>query len=155
LRAANRTLAVAESCTGGLLANSFADIAGATKFFLGGIVSYSNDSKVQLLECPECLLSQHGAVSAECAVAMATGVAERLGADFGLAVTGYAGPCGGTTENPVGTVYIGLHAPDGDWSRKMNYPGTRATVKDRAVTAAVDWLRREVLRKLSLKPSGN
>jgi len=147
LRGIGRTLAVAESCTGGLLSNHFTDVVGARKFFQGGIVSYSNDSKVQLLECPECLLAQHGAVSAECAVAMATGVAEKLGADFGLAVTGYAGPCCATAENPAGTIYLGLHAPGGDWSRKLSYPGPRPAVKERAVTAAIDWLRREVLRE--------
>jgi nicotinamide-nucleotide amidase len=147
LRESGRTLAVAESCTGGLLSNSFTDICGASKFFQGGIVSYSNESKMRFLDCPECLLSQHGAVSAECAVAMATGVAEHIGADFGLAVTGFAGPCGGTAENPVGTIYLGLHAPGGAWSRKLNYPGPREAVKQRSVTAAIDWLRREILRE--------
>jgi nicotinamide-nucleotide amidase len=147
LRALGRTLAVAESCTGGLLANSFTDICGASKFFQGGVVSYSNDAKMLLLDCPECLLSQHGAVSAECAVAMASGVAEQLGADFGLSVTGFAGPTGGAGENPVGTIYIGLHAPGGDWSKKLTYPGPRCAVKERAVTAAIDWLRREVVKE--------
>jgi nicotinamide-nucleotide amidase len=147
LRESGRTLAVAESCTGGLLSNSFTDICGASKFFQGGIVSYSNESKMRFLDCPECLLSQHGAVSAECAVAMATGVAEHIDADYGLAVTGFAGPCGGTAENPVGTIYLGLHAPGGAWSRKLNYPGPREAVKQRSVTAAIDWLRREILRE--------
>jgi nicotinamide-nucleotide amidase len=147
LRRQGRTLAVAESCTGGLLANAFTDLCGACKFFQGGIVSYSNDAKMLLLDCPECLLSQHGAVSAECAVAMATGVAEQLGADYGLAITGYAGPTGGTSENPVGTIYLGLHAPGGDWSRKLMYPGGRSAVKQRAVNSAVDWLRREALKE--------
>lgn len=146
LRSLGRTVAVAESCTGGLLANSFTEVCGACKFFQGGIVSYNNDAKMLLLDCPECLLSQHGAVSAECAVAMATGVAERLGADFGLAVTGYLGPRGGTNEIPAGTIFIGLHSPAGDWSKKLNYPGPRGTVKQRTVTAALDWLRREVIR---------
>jgi nicotinamide-nucleotide amidase len=147
LRENARTLAVAESCTGGLLANSFTDICGASKFFQGGIVSYSNDAKMLLLDCPECLLSQHGAVSAECAVAMATGVAEQLAADYGVAITGFAGPAGGCGENPVGTIYLGMHAPGGDWSRKLTYPGPRGTVKQRSVTAAIDWLRRELLRE--------
>ena len=147
LRESGRTLAVAESCTGGLLANGFTDICGASKFFQGGIVSYSNDSKMLLLDCPECLLSQHGAVSAECAVAMATGVAEQLGADYGVAITGFAGPTGGNGENPVGTIYLGMHAPGGDWSRKLTYPGPRGAVKQRSVTAAVDWLRREIMRE--------
>jgi nicotinamide-nucleotide amidase len=147
LRESGRTLAVAESCTGGLLANSFTDICGAAKFFQGGIVSYSNDAKMMLLDCPECLLSQHGAVSAECAVAMATGVAEQLDADFGVAITGFAGPAGGNGENPVGTIYVGMHAPGGDWSRKLTYPGPRGAVKQRSVTAAIDWLRRELRRE--------
>ncbi|HVT74480.1 MAG TPA: CinA family nicotinamide mononucleotide deamidase-related protein [Lacunisphaera sp.] len=147
LRESGRKLAVAESCTGGLLANSFTDICGACKFFQGGIVSYSNDAKMMLLDCPECLLSQHGAVSAECAVAMATGVAEQLDADFGIAITGFAGPTSGNGENPVGTIYLGMHAPGGDWSRKLTYPGPRGAVKQRAVTAATDWLRRELLRE--------
>lgn len=146
LRAQGRTLAVAESCTGGLLANSFTDVCGASKFFQGGIVSYSNDSKMLLLDCPECLLSQHGAVSEECAVAMATGVAERLGSDYGIAITGFAGPTNGVGENPVGTIFIGMQAPGGVWSKKLNYPGPRCAVKERAVTAAIDWLRREVVK---------
>ena len=147
LRAQGRTLAVAEAATGGMLANSFADISGACKFFQGGIVSYSNDAKMLMLECPECLLKQHGSVSPECAVAMASGVAEKLGADYGVAVTGFAGPCGGEGENPVGTIYIGLHAPGGDWARKLSIPGPRAAVKQRAVNDAIDWLRREVLKE--------
>jgi nicotinamide-nucleotide amidase len=146
LRAQEKTLAVAETATGGLLANAFTDICGASKFFAGGVVSYSHESKMTLLDCPECLLSQHGAVSAECAVAMATGAAEKLGADYAMAVTGFAGPCGGTNENPVGTIYIALHAPHGVWSKKLSYPGPRTTVKVRAVNAALDWLRRELVR---------
>jgi nicotinamide-nucleotide amidase len=101
---------------------------------------------MQLLDVPECLLAQHGAVSEENAVAMATGAAEILGADYGIAITGFAGPCGGTAENPVGTFYLALHAPHGVWSKKLNYPGPRTTVKVRAVNAALDWLRRELVR---------
>lgn len=146
LRTQEKTLAVAETATGGLLANAFTDICGASKFFAGGVVCYSNDAKMTLLDCPECLLTQHGAVSAECAVAMATGVAESLSADYAVAVTGFAGPCGGSKENPVGTIYIALHAPHGVWSKKLSYPGPRTTVKVRAVNAALDWLRRELVR---------
>jgi len=146
LRAQDLTLAVAETATGGMLASAFTDICGASKFFAGGCVCYSNESKMQLLDVPECLLAQHGAVSAENAVAMAVGAAERLGADYGLAITGFAGPCGGTNENPVGTIYIALHSPQGVWSKKLHYPGPRATVNRRAVNAALDWLRRELVR---------
>lgn len=146
LRAQELTLAVAETATGGMLASAFTDICGASKFFAGGCVCYSNESKMQLLDVPECLLAQHGAVSAENAVAMAVGAAERLGADYGLAITGFAGPCGGTKENPVGTIYIALHSPHGVWSKKLHHPGPRATVNRRAVNAALDWLRRELVR---------
>ena len=146
LRAQERMLAVAETATGGLLANAFTDICSASKFFAGGCVCYSNDSKMQLLDVPECLLLQHGAVSAEAAVAMATGAAEKLGADYALAITGFAGPCGGANENPVGTIFVALHAPHGVWSRKLSYPGPRNTVKQRAVNASLDWLRRELVR---------
>jgi nicotinamide-nucleotide amidase len=146
LRAQDKRLAVAETATGGLLANAFTDICGASKFFSGGCVCYSNDSKMQLLDVPECLLLQHGAVSPEAAVALATGAAEKLGADYALAITGFAGPCGGTNENPVGTIFVALHAPHGVWSRKLSYPGPRTTIKWRAVNAALDWLRRELVR---------
>jgi len=149
LRAEEKTLAVAETATGGLLANAFTDICGASKFFAGGVVCYSNEAKMTLLDCPECLISQHGAVSAECAVAMATGVSETLGADYAIAITGFAGPCGGSKENPVGTIYVALHAPHGVWSKKLSYPGPRRTVKERAVNAALDWLRRELLHARS------
>ncbi|MGC4071562.1 MAG: CinA family nicotinamide mononucleotide deamidase-related protein [Nibricoccus sp.] len=146
LRAEEKTLAVAETATGGMLASCFTDIAGAAKFFAGGVVCYDNEAKMQLLDVPECLLAQHGATSPENAVAMATGAAERMGADYALAVTGYCGPCGGPAENPVGGVYIGLYSPCGVWSKKLSIPGPRNTVKQRAVNAALDWLRRELIR---------
>ena len=149
LRGQECILAVAETATGGLLASEFAGICGATKFFAGGCVCYSNESKMQLLDVPESLLEQHGGVSAENAVAMAVGAAERLGADYALAITGFAGPCGGTHENPVGTMYLALYSPQGMWSKKLHYPGPRATVNRRAVNAALDWLRRELVRTQS------
>lgn len=147
LRASEHTLAVAETATGGLLANAFTNICGASKFFAGGCVCYSNESKMQLLDVPEDLLSQHGAVSAEVAVAMATGAAERLGADYAIALTGFAGPTGGTEANPVGTIYLALYSHRGVWSRRLSYPGPRPTVKVRAVNAALDWLRRELVKE--------
>lgn len=148
LRASEKKLAVAETATGGLLAQAFTEVCGACKFFAGGVVCCSNDAKMQLLDVPECLLLQHGAVSAEAAVAMATGAAETLGADYALAVTGFAGAgaAEGAAGNPVGTIFIALHAPNGVWSKKLSYPGPRPTVKSRAVNAALDWLRRELVR---------
>jgi nicotinamide-nucleotide amidase len=147
LRAQEKKLAVVETATGGLLANAFTEVCGACKFFAGGVVCCSNDAKMQLLDVPECLLLQHGAVSDEAAVAMATGAAENLGADYALAVTGFAGGAETSTNaNPVGTFYIALFSPAGVWSKKLSYPGPRSTVKVRAVNAALDWLRRELLR---------
>lgn len=149
LRAQEKRLAVVETGTGGLLANALNEISGACKFFAGGVVCCSNDARMQLLDVPECLLLQHGAVSAECAVAMATGAAETLGADYALAVTGFGGEATGPGGNPIGSIYVALHAPHGVWSKKLSYPGPRSTVKVRAVNAALDWLRRELLRVAS------
>ena len=147
LRASEKKLAVVETATGGLLAHAFTESCGACKFFAGGVVCCSNDAKMQLLDVPECLLLQHGAVSDEAAVAMATGAAETLGADYALAVTGFAGAADtGMKGNPVGTIFIALFSPAGVWSKKLSYPGPRSTVKLRAVNAALDWLRRELLR---------
>jgi nicotinamide-nucleotide amidase len=146
LRAQEKTLAVAESCTGGRLASVFTEVCGASKFFRGAVVCYCNDAKMQILDVPESLLAQHGAVSDECAVALATSVAETLEADYGLAITGYAGPSGDATKNPIGTIYLGLHSPQGVWSKKLNYTAARAMVNERAITVALDWLRRELWR---------
>lgn len=146
LRANEKTLALAESCTGGLLASAFTGLCGVSKVFLGGFVCYSNDAKVEMLDVPECLIGQHGAVSAECAVAMADGAAERLGADYALSVTGFAGPSGGTPENPVGTIYVGYHSPVGSWGVKFVYPGDRQTVRELAVNRALDTMRRKLLK---------
>ncbi|MGH7995909.1 MAG: CinA family protein, partial [Opitutaceae bacterium] len=152
LRSQDRTLAVAESATGGLLAQAFADVCGVPKFFAGACVSYTNDAAVQLLDIPECLLLQHGAASGEAAMALATGAAEKLGADYALAITGFSGPCGGSKENPVGTTFVALHAPHGAWSKALSFPGPRKTIKHRVVNAALDWLRRELIRARSSVP---
>jgi len=144
LRALDRTLAVAESCTGGSLGDAFTNISGASKIFKGGIICYTNDVKIDLLKVPECLIDQHGAVSPECAVAMASGVSERLSSDYGLSVTGFAGPDGGNEQNPVGTIHIGYHSPVGVWSKTVRYTGGRLDVKARAVNTALDWMRRKL-----------
>ncbi len=146
IRAQEKRIAVAETATGGKLAQAFTEVCGACKFFAGGVVCCTNDTKTQLLDVPESLLIQHSAVSEEAAVAMATGAAETLGADFALAVTGFAGEATGHGSNPIGTIFIGLFSPGGVWAKKLSYPGPRSTVKVRAVNAALDWLRRELLR---------
>ena len=150
LRALDRTLAIAESCTGGLLCDAFTNLAGASKVFVGGVVCYSNDVKVSKVGVPESLIEQHGAVSPECAIAMASGIAERLSSDYGLSVTGFAGPDGGNEKNPVGTIHLGYHSPVGVWCKTVRYTGGRLDVKARAVHAALDWVRRK-LRKYKME----
>ncbi len=144
LRSLEKTVSLAESCTGGLLANSFTNVPGASKVFAGSAVCYANDAKVNLLGIPECLIAQHGAVSAECAAAMATSAIEKFGSDYAISVTGYAGPGGGTEADPVGTVYIGYASPAGVWSRRVVLPGDRRQVKLRAVNTALDFMRRQL-----------
>jgi nicotinamide-nucleotide amidase len=146
LRGFEKSLAIAESCTGGLLSDAFTNIPGASKVFAGGVVCYNNDAKIEMLDVPEPILNQHGAVSAECAVAMVTGVAERFSVDYGLSITGFAGPGGGTPENPVGTIYLGYYSQVGVWSQKLVFSGERLTVKERAVHAALDFLRRKLIK---------
>lgn len=108
LRARGHTVAAAESCTGGMVGAQLSAIPGSSRYFLGGVIAYSNDVKRQWLGVPAALLRRHGAVSAACAAAMANGVRQKMGADWGIAVTGIAGPGGGSAAKPVGTVYIGL-----------------------------------------------
>jgi len=150
LRALDRSLAIAESCTGGLLCDAFTNLAGASKVFVGGVVCYSNDVKVSKVGVPESIIEQHGAVSAECAIAMASGIAENLCSDYGLSVTGFAGPDGGDEKNPVGTIHLGYHSPVGVWCKTVRYTGGRLDVKARAVHAALDWMRRK-LRKYKVE----
>lgn len=150
LRALGRTVALAESCTGGAVGDALTDIAGASAVFAGGVMSYTDEAKVAMLGVPEVLLDQHGAVSAECAAAMASGAAERLSADYGLSVTGFLGPDGGTEAHPVGTVHFGYHSPVGVWSHTVRYHGGRAEMKARAVQGALDWMRRK-LRKYKME----
>ncbi|MFQ3225360.1 MAG: nicotinamide-nucleotide amidase [Lentimonas sp.] len=150
LRALDRTVALAESCTGGSVADAFTNVPGASSVFAGGVVCYTDDVKVALLGVPESLLEQHGAVSPECAVALASGAAERLSADYGLSVTGFAGPDGGNENNPVGTIHFGYHSPVGVWCKTVHYTGARIDVKARAVQAALDWMRRK-LRKYKME----
>lgn len=131
---AGRTLATAESCTGGQIAARLVDVAGASSMFAGGVVAYSNAAKVALLGVPQALLDQHGAVSEPVAAAMASGARERFGCDFAVATTGIAGPEGGTAEKPVGTVCFALAGPGGTRPWTVHIPDLgRAFVRDRAV----------------------
>ncbi|MBC7220476.1 nicotinamide-nucleotide amidohydrolase family protein [Candidatus Bipolaricaulota bacterium] len=139
-----RTLAVAESCTGGLLAQRITDVPGASAYFRGGIVAYSNDVKEQLLGVPRAILAAHGAVSALCAQAMAEGAQVRLHADFALATTGIAGPSGGTAAKPVGLVYIALSSPEGVEVEEHRFHGSRREIRWTASEAALALLLRKL-----------
>jgi competence/damage-inducible protein CinA-like protein len=141
LRERGWTAATAESCTGGMVAARLTDIPGSSEVFLGGVVSYSNALKHALLDVPEAVLAEHGAVSAETAAAMAEGARARLGADVAVSVTGVAGPGGGTPEKPVGLVYLHVASPGGGIGRRMDVPGDRASVRGRAAAAALQLLR--------------
>lgn len=144
LRAQNLTLGVAESCSGGLISHRITNIPGASDYFRGGVVTYSNQAKVELLRVAEATLNQHGAVSAETVQAMALGVRELFHTPIGLAVTGIAGPGGGSPDKPVGTVYLGLALPQGVQTRHCRFHGTRSQIKTLTAQTALDWLRREL-----------
>ena len=144
LREQGLTLAVAESCTGGLISNRLTNISGSSDYFLGGVVTYSNRAKLDLLRVPEATLAQNGAVSPETARAMALGVKEMFHASLGLAVTGIAGPTGGSAEKPVGTVHLGLATAKGAKARQCLFPGSREEIKTLSAQTALNWLRREL-----------
>jgi nicotinamide-nucleotide amidase len=125
----SKRIAVAESCTGGLVAHRITNVPGASGYFEAGFVTYSNKAKEDLLSVPGVVIRENGAVSDEVARSMAEGARRAAGVDIGLAVTGIAGPGGGTSEKPVGTVYIALAAPDGTFVRKFSFQGDRAEIK--------------------------
>lgn len=142
LRKQGWKIAVAESCTGGLIASRLTDIPGSSDYFERGIVAYSNRSKSELLDVPEGTLAEHGAVSEQTASAMAAGVRARSDADIGLAVTGIAGPSGGTPEKPVGRVFVGLSTEEETCTQPLQLTGNRLIIKQRTAQAALEMVRR-------------
>jgi nicotinamide-nucleotide amidase len=139
------TLAVAESCTGGLISQRLTDVAGSSKYFIEGVIAYSNEAKTRTLGVEPMLLLEHGAVSAPVAEAMAEGIRRCAGTDFGLSVTGIAGPSGGTEEKAVGLVYIALASEALTEHLKLMLPGDRHLIRWRASQAALDLLRRRLI----------
>lgn len=139
------TVAVAESCTGGLIAERLTEVSGSSSYFMEGVVAYSNDAKIRSLGVPVELIREHGAVSASVAEAMADGIRSRAGTDFGISVTGIAGPNGGTVEKPVGLIFIALADDAHTESRKLMLPGDRQLIRWRASQAALDLLRRRLI----------
>lgn len=147
LRGRRESLALAESCTGGLVAELVTAVPGVSDVFQGGLVTYSNRSKVDLLGVPEALLAEHGAVSEPVARAMAEGARARLGATYGLALTGVAGPSGGTPSAPVGFVHYAVAGPEGQLAASQRFGGDRAAVRRRAAQAALALLRSALRRR--------
>jgi nicotinamide-nucleotide amidase len=147
LLAQRKTVATAESCTGGLIAKMLTDVAGSSAYFRQGWVTYSNEAKTQLLDVPAALIDQFGAVSEPVVKAMAHGARARAGTDFALSVSGVAGPGGGTASKPVGMVCIGLAAGGDETIRTFNFPGDREMVRDRSAKMALTLLRYHLLRR--------
>jgi nicotinamide-nucleotide amidase len=145
LQMRNATLAVAESCTGGLLAERITSVSGSSRYFLGGAVAYSNELKTAFADVPSDLIAKHGAVSREVAAALAEGIRKRCGATYGLGITGVAGPTGGTPDKPVGLVFHGLASERGSEVVERSFPGDRKRVRWFASQQALDMVRRKLL----------
>lgn len=145
LRRRRQTLAVAESCTGGLIGQMITSVAGSSDYFLGGAIAYANAVKQRTLEVPPELLETHGAVSEPVARAMAEGCRHAFGSDWALSVTGIAGPGGGSEAKPVGLVYIGLSGPAGTQVHRTSFPGVREIIRLRAALSAMNYLRLALL----------
>jgi nicotinamide-nucleotide amidase len=143
------TLALAESCTGGMIAQRITSVPGSSRYFLEGAVTYSNAAKTRQIGVDPALLAEKGAVSSDVASAMAKGVRQVSGSDLGLAVTGIAGPDGGTDDKPVGTVFISLAAPDGCWTKRFQFCGSREEIRTITTWTALDWLRRYLAQRVA------
>ena len=144
LRARGYTISTAESCTGGLVAGKITEVPGSSDYFLEGVVSYSNESKIRILGVPEAMIIEHGAVSEPVAKAMAEGVRKLANSTYGIGITGIAGPGGGTEEKPVGLVYIALADDSQTTVRKLIFPGDRQFIRTLAVNSALDLVRRRI-----------
>jgi nicotinamide-nucleotide amidase len=145
LQMRNATLAVAESCTGGLLAERITSVAGSSRYFLGGSVAYANSLKTALAGVPADLIDRHTAVSPQVALALAAGIRERCGSSWGIGITGIAGPGGGTIEKPVGLVFLALAGRDGSEAVERRFSGDRNRIRLYAAQQAMDMLRRKLM----------
>lgn len=131
------TLAVAESCTGGMLGSAITDVPGSSAFFLGGITAYSDTSKIEILGVPAQTIERNGAVSDRTAVCMAKGILNNFACDIGIGITGIAGPSGGADQKPVGTVFVAVADEERELSRAFSFKGTRQEIRESAVRAAL------------------
>jgi nicotinamide-nucleotide amidase len=145
LQMRNASVAVAESCTGGLLAERITSISGSSRYFLGGAVVYSNQLKTDFAGVPEDMIHRHGAVSREVAAALAEGIRYRCESTLGVGITGVAGPAGGTAEKPVGLVFHAVASDSGTEVIQRNFPGDRKRIRRFASTMALDMVRRKLM----------
>jgi len=141
LKQKNYMLAMAESCTGGLLGHRVTNIPGSSEYYLGSKTAYAYEAKERLLEVSHETLEKYGAVSEETVLEMARGVRNALVADIGLSVSGIAGPGGGMPLKPVGTVWVGLSTPNGEWAKKFLFNGDRIKIKEQAAETALQFLK--------------
>ncbi len=146
LKEKQKTVSIAESCTGGLIGERLTDVAGASAYFMQGVIAYANEAKINTLKVTPEIIEKHGAVSAETAEAMARGMRELANTDYAISITGIAGPGGGTKEKPVGTIFIGYADAERIKSLKIVVPGDRFLIRWRASQAALDYLRRKILQ---------
>ncbi len=136
------TISVAESCTGGIIGGLITDVPGSSRYFKGGIISYSDESKVNILNVSSGTITEHGAVSNRTAREMAEGVKHLFNSHIGLAVTGIAGPEGGSKEKPVGTIFIGLAVEDETFTFRYHFHGTRRQIRRKTAERALDCVKR-------------
>ena len=144
LVAASATLAVAESCTGGLIAHRITNVAGSSTYFMGGVVAYADSAKTALLGVPAAIIEEHGAVSESVARQMAEGARGRFGAQYGIGTTGIAGPGGGTKEKPVGLVYIAIAGTSDTVVHRVLFEGNRSQIKALTAEAALHFLEESI-----------
>lgn len=149
LEAAGKTISVAESCTGGLISHLFTSIPGSSAYYLGSVTSYANSVKEGVLGVPAEIIQNHGAVSSECAAAMAAGVRKVTGSDFSVATTGIAGPGGGSEEKPVGLVWVGVSSEEGTQTFKIQYKGDRIRNIERFAAFALNKIREKIKNELN------
>ena len=149
---AGRSVCTAESCTGGLIAKTFTDLAGSSDWFERGFVTYSNAAKSEMLAVPPTVIEDYGAVSEPVAAAMASGALRHSQADYAIAVTGVAGPGGGSAEKPVGSVWIAVASEEQSITRLFQFDGDRAAVRDATLITALEMLL-ELIETLSLVPT--
>ena len=151
LRNKGWTLSIAESCTGGLICDRITNISGSSEYFMGGMVTYSNESKAKYLGIPLNYIKKYGAVSPQVARKMAQGVRKAFHTTFGLSTTGVAGPTGGTKRSPIGRVFIGLAKGRRIWVRKLDLKGNRRKIKEKASERSLEFLYEILIEKAGLK----